>query len=110
MGSSVQGDLKKIPNFWKKVAQTVAKLKMTKYLCQNIYIKHLLNSINTYNKPYSHPKIHLRLKKWPKWQDFAQSGHPGSVTLVGWYTPFYIYVMLSTSNLKNIIVGCATVS
>jgi hypothetical protein len=61
-----QGDQKiwkKITQVLEKVAQTVAKLKMPKYLHRKIYIKLLLNSINTYNKPYSHPKIHLRLKK-----------------------------------------------
>jgi hypothetical protein len=41
-----------------KVAKTVAKLNMPKYLHQNIYIKLLLN---TYNKPYFHTKNHPTL-------------------------------------------------
>jgi hypothetical protein len=54
---------KKITQVLEKVAQTVAKLKMPKYLHQNIDIKLPLNSLNTYNRPNFHPKIHLRLKK-----------------------------------------------
>jgi hypothetical protein len=42
---------KKITQGLEKVAQTVAKLKMPKYLHQNIYIKLLLNSINTLFSP-----------------------------------------------------------
>jgi len=59
-----QGDQKiwnKITQVLEKVAKTVAQLKMPKYLHQNIYIKLLLNSLNANNKPYLHPKIHLRL-------------------------------------------------
>jgi hypothetical protein len=52
---------KKITQVLEKVAKIVAKLNMPKYPHQNIYIKLLLNYLNTQNKPYFHPKIHLRL-------------------------------------------------
>jgi hypothetical protein len=57
--------LGKIVQILEKVAKTIAKPKNTKISSpkinlkvQNIYIELLLNSKNTYNKPYFPKKIH----------------------------------------------------
>ncbi len=66
----VTGRLKKIAQILEIVAQRVAKPK-------NGTIHYpLLNSINANKKSYFHPKIFWPFKKWPKWRNFAQSGHP----------------------------------
>ncbi len=73
----------------KKVAQnteiSTSKLKLK---AQNIYIKLLL-------KPLNNPWVETAClgenwlcKKWPKWQNFAQSGHTDGRQIFGKKTHF----------------------
>jgi len=66
---------KKIAQILEKVAQSVAKLKKNWH---NHLHYPLLNSVNTDNRSYFHPKNFWPFKKKPKWRNFSQSGHPAS--------------------------------